>query len=367
MKNKYPRLGIDRLESWLKANYPEYVKLVRDVPYSQNLSSEFLNAFCESASEASKVFDRIDQRIEESPYPEQDTMYALSIEMSTVTGLEFCRSMIDWKRSKQSFVFDPTLVEALNLDDESRIGISILGKLPYKSFYMKADFDGYDGYLVDITEDSIIVLGIPSDIGDGDLAPFMGLSLPIPSDDMSTLSSLMESHDERSREILEDYKAQLADRSLGSDVKGGCLAIIDMLTKDDNDRAIERKHVGKMLAMLVYIASKDPEIELVYDRKHGKRKKPQANSTRTDVHEVGFRIGKSLSQLYRSTRYADCTNESDAKGKGRPKSTHIRRAHWHTYWKGPKGGEREQVVHWVPPIVVNGSAGDLRATVHFAD
>lgn len=37
---------------------------------------------------------------------------------------------------------------------------------------------------------------------------------------------------------------------------------------------------------------------------------------------------------------------------GRTVSPHIRRAHWHGYWTGPKAGERKFTFKWIPPILV---------------
>jgi hypothetical protein len=36
-------------------------------------------------------------------------------------------------------------------------------------------------------------------------------------------------------------------------------------------------------------------------------------------------------------------------------TAHVRRAHWHAFWTGPKASteERKLILHWLPPIAVN--------------
>jgi hypothetical protein len=39
-------------------------------------------------------------------------------------------------------------------------------------------------------------------------------------------------------------------------------------------------------------------------------------------------------------------------GERKGPAPHVRRAHWHGYWTGPREGEREFVLKWLPPMVV---------------
>lgn len=64
------------------------------------------------------------------------------------------------------------------------------------------------------------------------------------------------------------------------------------------------------------------------------------------VHHCGIRVGAQL-DLARA-QYAE-----RAQGSGVAVQPHIRRAHWHTFWRGPRDGERTTVVRWLPPIAVN--------------
>ena len=65
---------------------------------------------------------------------------------------------------------------------------------------------------------------------------------------------------------------------------------------------------------------------------------------------VGYRIGSALRRVYR--KY-DTPSESSGKFRSSPRP-HIRRAHWHSYWIGPKDGERKVILKWLPPVLVGG-------------
>jgi hypothetical protein len=42
---------------------------------------------------------------------------------------------------------------------------------------------------------------------------------------------------------------------------------------------------------------------------------------------------------------------------------HVRAAHWHHFWKGPRDGARELVLRWLPPILVKMDEAPDLATV----
>ena len=43
---------------------------------------------------------------------------------------------------------------------------------------------------------------------------------------------------------------------------------------------------------------------------------------------------------------------------------HVRRAHWHGYWYGPREGERNFKLKWLPPVAVKiDSVDDLPVVV----
>ena len=109
-----------------------------------------------------------------------------------------------------------------------------------------------------------------------------------------------------------------------------------------------------MLALVLYLCSEAPDIEA---EQGGPRRPGRPRPVRTKrgprlyppdrptVWHTAFRLGRALQDA----------RESGAGVEGRrgPRP-HIRRAHWHTYWVGPKAdpSSRRRVLRWLPPIPV---------------
>jgi hypothetical protein len=89
--------------------------------------------------------------------------------------------------------------------------------------------------------------------------------------------------------------------------------------------------------------------------KRGPRIFAASNPTTWDV---GYRIGASL----RLARHEPSEPGDGHHASPRP---HIRRAHWHSYWTGPRAGERRIVLKWLPPIPIG--AGEIVPTIHEVD
>lgn len=104
-----------------------------------------------------------------------------------------------------------------------------------------------------------------------------------------------------------------------------------------------------IVSLVLYICSDEPEID---DERqpgiHPQRPTPRRTKNgwrlfpaeKPRVWSVGKQIGKTLRQ---SDIY-----ESD----GRTVRPHLRRAHWHGFWTGPRAGERKFIYKWLPPIIV---------------
>lgn len=75
---------------------------------------------------------------------------------------------------------------------------------------------------------------------------------------------------------------------------------------------------------------------------------------------IGFSIRKYRNQETQNTEKAESRKSPDIHASPRP---HIRRAHWHHYWTGPREGERKLIVKWLPPIPVGTDYEDESPTV----
>lgn len=70
---------------------------------------------------------------------------------------------------------------------------------------------------------------------------------------------------------------------------------------------------------------------------------------------VGIRVGASIRRYRNEEMQREREIRDDEQTEQRTRESprpHIRRAHWHHYWIGPKDGKRELILHWLPPIPV---------------
>lgn len=141
----------------------------------------------------------------------------------------------------------------------------------------------------------------------------------------------------------ERVRAAIADMEMaGPAAKTGFL--------DDDDAATGMERVTRIgLALLVYLVSDDVDVRRTrMPAARGKGKGSVAasavNAAPNQVVEVGFRVGAALRASRSETR------ASGGEGK-RTVAPHIRRAHIHTFRRGPRSSP-EKFVKWLPPLAV---------------
>lgn len=109
------------------------------------------------------------------------------------------------------------------------------------------------------------------------------------------------------------------------------------------------KYINKYLSLLLYLCSEEPEIDNL--------KEPLSHPCRPQPKKIkkGFRlfpadkprfweVGKETGEKLRRAGYSI--------DSGRSVKAHLRRAHWHGFWTGPRKGERKFTYKWIPPIIV---------------
>lgn len=117
----------------------------------------------------------------------------------------------------------------------------------------------------------------------------------------------------------------------------------------------------KAIQLLLYILADNSDVEdepapaqlrVVNNRKpKGGEPTVQDKAGEVKAKSVGVRIGAA----FRHAKARKSTNSST--GTGSAKSPHMRRGHWHHYWRGPKDGERELILHWTAPTMIHGDIG----------
>lgn len=127
------------------------------------------------------------------------------------------------------------------------------------------------------------------------------------------------------------------------------------------------------LQLVLYLCSTNREVT---ERRQRGRKRSKGRPSRQGAPkeirewEVGLRIGASI-RTYRNQQAISelDSDEDDAPTEeGRQQRSprpHVRRAHWHSFWTGPRDGDRKLVLRWLPPTPVNVTeAEQLPAVLH---
>lgn len=129
------------------------------------------------------------------------------------------------------------------------------------------------------------------------------------------------------------------------------------------------KRIWPIVSRVLYLCADDPDLggatrprrPQPVRTKDGWRLFPASGLTRWDV---GVRIGAAI-------RRAQSSVESESRGAtgthASPRA-HIRRAHWHSFWRGPRDPQRADArqlsVQWLPPLPINvEDVADLPATI----
>jgi len=116
--------------------------------------------------------------------------------------------------------------------------------------------------------------------------------------------------------------------------------------------------VRPIVAALLYICSAEPDI-VDPDRPGARPRRAARPAEKPQVWEVGYRISTALKKA---------RLEHDARGgHHNSPAAHVRRAHWHTYWLGPKSDpeQRRTELRWVSPVLVG--SGPMVTTVRDVD
>jgi hypothetical protein len=126
--------------------------------------------------------------------------------------------------------------------------------------------------------------------------------------------------------------------------------------RDENWKEIAAKQFAVAVALTLYVCSDEPDMADIQPPQELVRTKtlpPGLPSVKT----LGIRIGSAL----RSYRQASSSDSGD--GITRGVMPHVRKAHWHRFWTGPRNGDRKLVIKWLPPIPVNIDKGEIITTI----
>ncbi|NSW82773.1 MAG: hypothetical protein HPY90_05770 [Syntrophothermus sp.] len=155
-------------------------------------------------------------------------------------------------------------------------------------------------------------------------------------------------------DLDESIRRMVAESERNVDIFSGTREAVD-----DLYNSIEQIKTAlvPVINLVLYICSANadfngPRPQHPAARQPKKKKDTAADEVR--VWDVGIRVGAAM----RKYAEAQKTNREAGVSEGRTHSSprpHVRRAHWHHFWTGPKAEpeKRQLILKWLPPIPVN--------------
>lgn len=279
---------------------------------------------------------------------DQDEFYTL------LDQLVLLNAAATWRLSKGIYKFDQDLYKEL-------IGQVLQGDLPTEHLLHLPEWciyietpgmDGSDGFMALlnynlVTEQPELTLVVFTDIGE------LTYSLPLGNWD---IDKALDINISRNIEAIERLREG---------------APIGFEKTDDFKNALERekkehKDVFECrLNLLLYLCSDNADLPVIPSYKHRIGTKRIMAAKEHRVWDVGIRIGAAI-RKYREQEDPATQRDYNPHNSPRP---HIRRAHWHSFWKGKKSDptKRDLILHWLPPIPVMVDDNELPAVIRVVE
>lgn len=251
-------------------------------------------------------------------------------------------SLVPWNYTRYIYEFDVDFYQELNKTVySSKIPREILYKLPVYSIYIKVpenngaycNIQGYwasihpfyndgDQIHVDSQGNPSVILNIIVNLGD----------------DLDLLEILLDDNQTTLLEALNktvELKQESGATNLTEEVAAGYYYM-----------------ASEAINAILYICSQDPDIKepVWLGEKPGNPRIEKIKGKfrlfpprRFKTWKVGNNVGKQIKEYH-----ANYNNI----GSGKSVRPHIRRAHWHGYWTGPKKGARNFEIKWLSPMLV---------------
>lgn len=245
---------------------------------------------------------------------------------------QFVSQVERFKRTKQILMFDKDFIsELIKTDSSFSIRYNIFATLPYDNFYLDLSAAdelctelGIDGMLIQVHS----VRTVDAEFWVLNCIPFVdGHSIIVTS---QILSNTKDGIELTVDEIV-------GSMSIKTDIPG-------VMSADYN------RIFPMLINILLYLCSYEPDIR---ETMTSKRQRADAKKAKKDkraypeqVYAVGERFGTAFRKWTKGMLGAEHDSvSSDGTRKVKP---HIRRAHWHRYWCGPRNSpDRELRLRWV--------------------
>ncbi|MCC6742391.1 MAG: hypothetical protein IT175_00890 [Acidobacteria bacterium] len=237
-----------------------------------------------------------------------------------------------WRRTQGIYVLDSDILEELwHTPVAGDLPTDVLERLPEWCVYVETPgreiggipIAGFYAHLEWDTNDGRSELRLLIDLESGDL---VAVPLHLGGDLRQAIDRMIAEGDRQMR------------------LAGTLRGILDVVGRRD-----EIMSVSPLVSVVLYLCSEAAEIATRKDPKRepaGFRDSVRTPNSPT-IWETAVRLGNAL----RTARTAAAASRDGSHASPRP---HIRRAHWHHFWTGPKDGDRKLVLRWMHPVLVAG-------------
>lgn len=248
------------------------------------------------------------------------------ISLSAASDISTISALTAWRYTQGIYSFDSDVyAEIVKTTLDKDIPVDVLYRLPEWGVYVELqDVDGCYGFFAHLEFDMATKRS--------------ELRLLIDTEDMLIPIILH----------LGDWGvAEAIDRAV--DVACSRFSLLEAFMADSVEW--QRGIAHKCLSLLLYLCSEKPDIERVEgslpSNPSPKKVKKRHKFFAPNKPKI-WNVGKKIANLVAQT-----PSESQSGTHASPKA-HIRRAHWHGYWSGPRNSiERKFIYKWIPTMVVN--------------
>ena len=266
---------------------------------------------------------------------------AITNEVGSVTMYRLMATLL-WMQTKMVYRYTADFTAEMEKSSlKGDIPIEVLHRLPYDCVFIEAPVTIHDieaiGFFVWMGQDPMSKkpeLCLLYMLQDGHTYKF-----PI----VLTGGNIEQAYEAKFRSVVNSPEVRESDRE--------CLLELMLQEMADQKQTME-----KALNLVLYICSENADIKCV------SRQRPVAPSQipkNYTAWDVGTRISHALRKNTASSDQPAHRNHSSHTSP-RP---HIRRAHWHHYWTGPRTGERKLVLRWLHPVLIGDENADLPTAI----
>jgi hypothetical protein len=122
--------------------------------------------------------------------------------------------------------------------------------------------------------------------------------------------------------------------------------------------------IPKALSLLLYLCSCERDVEALDGKQRGDIiNRPGQKKTKKGKHHFTPPTPLFFKAAFNLAKRLNYSPDSSTNHTGTIVRPHVRRAHWHTFKVGPRSDEQSSIVKWLPPIIVNSIASDIKPTI----